>query len=83
MILSLITFALGSIGRYVVGGLIVAALLGGFVLKIRHDAVRSERIRVEEINRDAIEKANAARDAVRAACDINPSACVRSDEFRD
>lgn len=60
-----------------------AGSIGGCVLKIKHDAVVAERVRVEKEKQDAIDDANKAKERLRRACDSNPDQCVRDDWFRD
>lgn len=79
----ILSFLFSTVGRYVIGGLLIAAIAGGVILKIRRDAVLAERARIEETNREAIDKAREARDNARAACDSNPANCVPDDEYRD
>lgn len=59
------------------------ALVGGFYLKVRHDAQAEIIERIEKEKSDAIEKARAARERIRALCDRDPTNCVPDDWFRD
>ncbi len=83
MLAALISFALSKVGRYVIGGLVVAGLMTGVYYKIRHDAQAAVIERIEKEKADAIEKGRAARDRIRDLCARDPSGCVPDDWFRD
>ncbi len=76
MFATLIAFALSKVGRYVIGGLIVAGLLAGLYYKIRHDAQAALIVQIEKEKADAIEKARAARDRIRDLCARDPAGCL-------
>jgi hypothetical protein len=81
MMLALI---LSPIGRWVATGLLIAALVGGFILKIQHDERRAVLVQIEQEKSDAINKAREARDRLRADCERSPADCVLPDRwFRD
>jgi hypothetical protein len=79
----MIGFLLSPLYRWAIGALVIAALLGGFIIKQRHNAVVAERARVEQEKQDAIKKADEARERVRAACEHAPDKCVPDDWHRD
>lgn len=64
-------------------GVAIAGGLTGIYFKIRHDAVASERDKVEKEKRDAIELVGKAKDHIRARCAVDPDNCVRDEWFRD
>jgi hypothetical protein len=68
---------------YIIGGVAIAAVAGGVVLKIRHDAQADIIIKIEQEKSDAIDKARAARERIRDLCNLNPAGCVPDDWFRD
>jgi hypothetical protein len=76
-------FLLTPLWRWAIAGVVVAAVLGGVLIKIQHDAVAVERARVEQEKADAVKKANEARERLRDACDRDASACVPEDNYRD
>lgn len=75
-----LAWRLGAIG---LAALALVGTIGGFVYKIKHDAVVAERVKVEAEKRDAIRKAGEARDRVRELCIDKPVGCVPDDWFRD
>lgn len=81
MMLALI---LSPIGRWVATGLLIAALVGGFILKIQHDERRAVLAKIEQEKSDAINKAQEARERLRDLCSSAPADCVLPDNwFRD
>jgi hypothetical protein len=68
---------------YIVGGVAIIGVLTGIYFKIRHDAQAEVLVKIEKEKTDAIQKASAARDRIRALCDSDPSKCVPDDWFRD
>jgi hypothetical protein len=57
---ALIAFAIGPIGRYVVLGALLLALIGGVYLKVRSDGAEAERVRIERANAKARDAADSA-----------------------
>lgn len=63
--------------------LAISGGIGGCVLKVKHDAVVAERVKVEKEKQDAISKAGKAVEALRNLCRVDPKNCVPDEWFRD
>lgn len=68
---------------YIIGVAALVSLATGFYFKARHDGVVAEKIKIEQEKRDAIQKANAARDHVRQLCTIQAVSNCPAEWFRD
>lgn len=73
-----LAFFLSPIGRYVGGGLVILAILGGIYLKGRSDARASYKATIEREITDAITKGDAARE--RALRDFDASSELPGDD---
>lgn len=78
-----VAFLLNPLGRVLAAALVLVIVLGGIYYKIRSDGVQAERNRIERENRNAIDKARAARDAARDDYDRDPSRGVPDNQLRD
>lgn len=67
---------------YIIGIIALLGVVSGFYWKARHDGVVAEKAKIEQEKKDAIQKANNARDHVRQLCGVKISLCP-PEWFRD
>lgn len=72
--------------RFAIVGITALAVIGtsgAIYYKIGHNAVLRERAKIEQEKQHAIERANAAKERLRALCADAPDKCLPDDWLRD
>jgi type VI protein secretion system component VasK len=82
IVVTLIWELIKPIVAYIVLALLIIVGVVAWHYKAEHDGIVYEKARIEQEKKDAITKADAARNRVKELCKGNPLQCSPSD-FRD